>query len=171
MGCRRRIRGPLMALDPAVQKLLVERPYFYATGMERTVYAYTKEEWGIGGSQPTGNYSVHTTTGLFVVTALMTVPALWAPLMLIIALASLNLIVVVFGLLATVLFTGGWLLGIKNLRHEWRASKLRRLKGLPKPRFALTDDHARAWFEANPSGIDITRNNFPDSTRPFPGEA
>ncbi|WP_139204854.1 MULTISPECIES: hypothetical protein [Micrococcaceae] len=158
-------------MDPAVQKLLVERQYFYATGMERTVHAYTKEEWGIGGAQPTGNYSVHTTTGLFVVTALMTIPALGAPLLLIIALASLNLIVVVFGLLGTVLFTGGWLLGIMNLRRELRASRQRRLKGLPKPRFALTDDQARAWFESNPSGIAITRENFPDSTRPFPGEA
>ncbi|SEP56505.1 hypothetical protein SAMN05444745_10121 [Arthrobacter sp. OV608] len=160
-----------MEMDPAVQKLLVERQYFYATGMERTVHAYTKEEWGIGGAQPTGNYSVHTTTGLFVVTALMTIPALGAPLLLIIALASLNLIVVVFGLLGTVLFTGGWLLGIMNLRRELRASRQRRLKGLPKPRFALTDDQARAWFESNPSGIAITRENFPDSTRPFPGEA
>ncbi len=160
-----------MEMDPAVQKLLVERQYFYATGMERTVHAYTKEEWGIGGAQPTGNYSVHTTTGLFVVTALMTIPALGAPILLIIALASLNLIVVVFGLLGTVLFTGGWLLGIMNLRRELRASRQRRLKGLPKPRFALTDDQARAWFESNPSGIAITRENFPDSTRPFPGEA
>lgn len=160
-----------MEMDPAVQKLLVERQYFYATGMERTVHAYTKAEWGIGGAQPTGNYSVHTTTGLFVVTALMTIPALGAPILLIIALASLNLIVVVFGLLGTVLFTGGWLLGIMNLRRELRASRQRRLKGLPKPRFALTDDQARAWFESNPSGIAITRENFPDSTRPFPGEA
>jgi hypothetical protein len=160
-----------MEMDPAVQKLLVERQYFYATGMERTVHAYTKEEWGIGGAQPTGNYSVHTTTGLFVVTALMTIPALGAPILLIIALASLNLIVVVFGLLGTVLFTGGWLLGIMNLRRELRASRQRKLKGLPKPRFALTDDQARAWFESNPSGIAITRENFPDSTRPFPGEA
>jgi hypothetical protein len=138
--------------------------------MERTVHAYTKEDWGIGGAQPSGNYSVHTTTGLFVVTALMTIPALGAPLLLIIALASLNLIVVVFGLLGTVLFTGGWLLGFNNLRRELRASKLRKLKGLPKPRFALTDDQARTWFEANPSDIVITRENFPDSTRPFPGE-
>ncbi len=135
-----------MAMDPDVQRLLVERQYFYATGMERTLHAYTKEEWGIGGAQPSGNYSVHTTTGLFVVTALMTIPALGAPLLLIIALASLNLIVVVFGLLGTALFTGGWLLG------------------------APTDDQARTWFEANPSGIAITRENFPGSTRPFPGE-
>lgn len=160
-----------MAIDPAVQKLLVGRPYFYATGMERTVHAYTKDEWGIGGAQPSGNYSVHTGTGLLIVTVLMTVPAIGAPFMLIIGLGSLNLIFALFGMVGTVLFTGGWLLGIKNLRREWRASKQRKLKGLPKPRFALTDDQARTWFEANPSPIAITRENFPDSTRPFPGEA
>jgi hypothetical protein len=32
--------------------LLVDRPYFYATGMERICHACTKDEWGIGGSQP-----------------------------------------------------------------------------------------------------------------------
>lgn len=98
----------------------------------------------------------------------MTIPALGAPLMLIIALASLNVIVVIFGLLGTVLFTGGWLLGVRSLRRELRASKKRKLKRLPKPCFALTDDQARAWFESNPSHITITRENFPDSTRPFP---
>jgi hypothetical protein len=160
-----------MAIDPAVQKLLVDRPYFYATGMERTVHAYTKDEWGIGGSQPTGNYSVHTATGLLIVTILMTVPAVGAPFMLIIGAISLNVIFALFGLVATVLFTGGWLLGINNLRREWRASRQRKARGLPKPRFALTDDQARTWYEANPSAIAITRENFPDSTRPFPGEA
>ena len=164
-------RVSLMAMDPAVQQLLVDRPYFYATAMGPTVYAYTKDEWGIGGSQPSGNYLVHTATGLVVVTALMTIPAFGAPLMLIIALATLNVVVVVFGLLGTVLFTGGWLLGIRSLRREMRAAKLRRLNGLPKPRFALTDDQARVWFESNPSPIAINRKNFPDSTRPFPGDA
>jgi hypothetical protein len=159
-----------MAIDPDIQKLLVDRPYFYATGMERTVHAYTQDEWGIGGSQPSGNYSVHTATGLLIVTVLMTVPAIGAPLMVIIGVISLNVIFALFGLVGTVLFTGGWLLGINNLRREWRASKLRKLRGLPKPRFALTDDQARLWFETNPSAIAITRENFPDSTRPFPGE-
>jgi hypothetical protein len=159
-----------MAIDPAVQKLLIDRPYFYATGMERTVHAYTKDEWGIGGSQPSGNYSVHTGIGLLIVTVLMTVPAIGAPFMLVIGLISLNVIFTIFALIGTVLFTGGWLLGIANLRREWRASKQRKAKGLPKPRFALTDDQARTWFEANPSAIAITRENFPDSTRPFPGE-
>jgi hypothetical protein len=108
---------------------MMDSPYFYATGMGRAVHAYTKEEWGMGSSQPSGDYSVHTATGLVVVTALMTIPALGAPLMLIVALASLNVIIVIFGLLGTVLFTGGWLLGVRSLRRELRASKKRKLKG------------------------------------------
>ncbi|MET4144999.1 hypothetical protein ABIB45_001908 [Arthrobacter sp. UYCo732] len=60
--------------------------------------------------------------------------------------------------------------GVSNVGRERRASKSRRLRGLPRPRFALTDDMARNWFEANPSAILIPRGNFPDSTRPFPGE-
>lgn len=160
----------LMAAKPPVESILSHRPYYYATGMERTVHAYTQDEWGIGGAQPSGNYSVHTTTGLYIVTVLMTIPAIVAPLVVIIGVASLSILLALFGLVFTVLFTGGWLFGIRNLRREWQASKLRRLKGLPKPRFALTDDKARSWFEANPSGIAITRENFPDSTLPFPGE-
>jgi hypothetical protein len=149
----------------------MHRPYYYATGMRTTVHAYTKDEWGIGGSQPSGNYSAHTTTGLWIVTILMTIPAFFAPLFLIIAVTSLNLIAIGFGLMATALFTGGWLLGIRNLRSELRASRQRKLKGLPKPRFALSDDQARRWFEENPAGIPITQENFPDSTRAFPAGA
>lgn len=52
-----------MALEPAPPITLVGRPYSYATGMDRTVHAYTRQEWGIGGSQPSGNYSVPTATG------------------------------------------------------------------------------------------------------------
>jgi hypothetical protein len=153
------MRGPL------------KRPYYYATGIGTTVHAYTKDEWVIGGSQPSGNYAAHTTAGLWIVTTLMTIPAFFAPLFLIIAVTSLNLIMVVFGLLATALFTGGWLVGIRNVHLELRASKQRKLKGLPKPRFALSDDQARRWFEENPAGIPVTRENFPDSTRAFPAGA
>lgn len=159
-----------MKADPTQPLTFAERPYFYATGMERTVHAYSRDEWGIGGAQPSGNYTVHTTTGTYVVAILMTIPAIVAPLLLIAAVLSLNLILGLLALVCTALFTGGWLLGIRNLRREWRASKLRRLKGQPKPRFALSDDTARSWFEDNPSGIEIIRENFPDSTRPFPGE-
>jgi hypothetical protein len=160
-----------MATEPTIRTAVVKRPYYYATSMENTVFAYTAAVWGIGGSQPSGNYSVHTTTGLYVVTILMTVPAIFSPVLLVIAVASLNIIVGLLALVCTVLFTGGWLLGISNIRRERQASRQRKLKGLPKPRFALTDDQARDWFESRPSGIPITRENFPDSKHPFPGES
>lgn len=136
--------------------------------MDSTIHAYTREEWGIGGSQPFGNYSVHTVAGLAIVTALMTIPALLAPVMLVVAVVRLNLGVALLFLACTALFTGGWLLGLLALRNESTAGKLRRLKGLPKPRFAVTDDQARGWFEEHPAGIPVTRENFPDSTHPFP---
>lgn len=138
--------------------------------MDSTVHAYSREEWGIGGSQPYGNYSVHTVTGLVTVTALMTIPAVLAPVMLVIAVARLNFGIALLFLAGTALFTGGWLLGLRALRRESTAGKLRPLKGLPKPRFAVTDDQARRWFEEHPAGIPLTRENFPDSSYPFPGE-
>ena len=90
--------------------------------------------------------------------------------MLIIAVARLNLGVALLFLACTALFTGGWLLGLRALRKEAGAGKRRRLRGLPKPRFAVTDDQARNWFEHKPAGIPLTRENFPDSGQPFPGE-
>jgi hypothetical protein len=138
--------------------------------MDDTVHAYTREEWGIGGSQPFGNYSVHTLPGTVAALALMIVPAIVSPVMFLIALIRLNLGVALLSLFCTVLFTGGWLLTLAIARKELTASKLRDLKGLPKPRFSVTDDQARFWFEKNPGLVSITPENFPDSTLPFPTE-
>lgn len=157
-----------MTAESSQRRSAIFRPWYYGTGLDSTIHAYTREEWGVGGSQPFGNYSVHTVTGLVTVTALMTIPALLAPVMLVIAVVGLNLGVALLFLACTALFTGGWLLGLLTLRKEFTAGKLRRLKGLPKPRFAVTDDQARRWFEENPAGIPVTRENFPDSTHPFP---
>lgn len=159
-----------MTVESSRRRSALTRPWYFGTGMDSTIHAYTREEWGIGGSQPYGNYSVHTVTGLVTVTALMTIPALLAPVMLVVAVVRLELGIALLFLACTALFTGGWLLGLRALRKESRAGKLRRLKGLPKPRFAVTDDQARRWFEENLADIPITRENFPDSTRPFPGE-
>ena len=144
------------------------RPWYFGHGMDGTIHAYTREEWGIGGAQPSGNYSVHSVTGLVAVTVLMTIPALLAPVMLVIAVLGMNPGIALLFLCCTALFTGGWLLGLLALRNEFTASRLRRLKGLPNPRFAVTDDQARGWFEENPAGIPVTHENFPDSTYPFP---
>ncbi|MDQ0690931.1 hypothetical protein [Arthrobacter sp. W4I7] len=34
----------------------------------------------------------------------------------------------------------------------------------------MTDDQARLCFEEHPGIVEITRENFPNSTRPFRGE-
>lgn len=149
---------------------LLHRRYYYGTGLDDTIHAYSREEWGIGGSQPGGNYSTHTISGLVLVTALMTLPAVFSPAILFLAMIQLNPTIALIALICTGLFTGGWLLGLHSLRNEMIARKLRNRKGLPKPRFAVTDDQARFWFEKNPGKISITPENFPDSTLPFPTE-
>ena len=157
-----------MTVHPPSRRSAVSRPWYFATATDSTIHAYTREEWGIGGSQPNGNYSAHTVTGLVTATALMTIPAVLAPLMLVIAAFRLDLGIALLSLACTALFTGGWFLGLRALRNESAAGRLRRLKGLPKPRFAVTDDQARQWFEKIPAGIPLTRENFPDSSHPFP---
>ncbi|KIS28807.1 hypothetical protein TV39_02915 [Arthrobacter sp. SPG23] len=162
--------------------------YWYGHGIEgwnnkSIIHAYTPEEWGLGGNNPSGgNYRARTFTGLSVVTVLMTIPAILAPLGVVFGLIALlisfpdpgdigmGLITIVGSLLCTALFTGGWVLSIKALREEWQARKLRKAKGLPKPLYAVTDDQARRWFEEHPGTLEITRENFPNSTSPFPGE-
>jgi hypothetical protein len=120
--------------------------------------------------------------GQSLVALIMTVPAVLAPfgipfgiLIIIMSFPDLGdmgagLVVTLFFAFLTFICTGGWLLSTKVLRAEWRARKLRKLKGIPKPMYAVTDDKARRWFEKNPGILQITRENFPHSTYPFPGE-
>lgn len=147
------------------------RPYFYGFGKGDTIHAYTPEEWGLGGSRAaTASNSTHSLAILVLVGAVTTVPALLAPIWLVIGLIRLNLGVVLLCLVCTVLFTGGWFFVLKAIRRELRARKLRRERGLPKPWYAVTDDQARRWFEEHPGTVMITRENFPASAHLFPGE-
>lgn len=160
--------------------------YRYATGgwsRENIIYAYTQEEWGLGGhsAREPGN-TANSLIGQGLVATLMTIPAILAPLSILFAIVvtvtsfpdaadmGKGLIWIVVSLVCTVLFTGGWLLSIRSIRSELRARKLRKPRGLPTPLYAVTDDQARRWFEEHPGTIEITRENFPFSTRPFPGE-
>lgn len=148
----------------------VDRAYFYAQDEERRIFAYTQAEWGLGGAQPFGNYTARNVVTMSLVVAGLTIPAVAAPLFLILGIIGLNIGAVLFSLVCTLLFTGGWLLSVQSLRGELRARRLRRERGLPKPYVIVTDDQARAWFTAYPSSIAVTRDNFPESTYPFPGE-
>jgi hypothetical protein len=160
--------------------------YRYASGgwsKETIIYAYTEEEWGLGGhsgSEP-GNMA-NSFIGQGIVAVIMTVPAILAPFSILFGIVAtiisfpdladmgMGLVWIVGSVICTVLFTGGWLLSVGSLRAELRARKLRKPKGLPKPLYRVTDDQARRWFEEHPGTVEITRENFPLSTRPFPGE-
>lgn len=160
--------------------------YFYATGgrgRETVIYAYTHEEWGLGGSLPSGgNYQARTFTALAIVALIATVPAILAPLFILVSIYGIitsfpdlgdmgkGLIWFVVSIVCTALFTGGWLLTLHALRGELKTRKRRKDRGLPKPRYGVTDDQARRWFEDHPGTLEITRENFPFSTCPFPGE-
>ena len=145
-----------------------ERPYWYATGKDSAIWAYTREEWGLGGSYPSGgNYQARTVTGMMIATVLMTVPAIACPVLLLISIIALHPGMILTSLFFTLLSTTGWFLGIQSLKEEFAAKKLRAAKGLPKPRNGVTDDQARTWFERNGGGPAATKDNFPDSTRPF----
>jgi hypothetical protein len=147
------------------------RPYFYGFGQGDTIHAYTPEEWGLGGSAASSaSNSTHSVVILTLVEAVITVPALLAPIWLVIGVIRLNIGVVLLCLFCTILFTGGWFFILKSIRQELRARKLRRARGLPKPWYAVTDDQARTWFEERPGTLEITRTNFPNSGHPFPGE-
>lgn len=160
--------------------------YRYASGgwsKETVIYAYTEEEWGLGGhsARESGNMA-NSFIGQSLVAVFMTIPAILAPISILFGIVAtiisfpdlgrmgMGLIWFVGSIVCTVLFTGGWLLSVGSLRAELRARKLRKPKGLPKPTYAVTDDQARRWFENHPGILAITRENFPYSTRPFPGE-
>lgn len=162
------------------------RKYWYGYGgwsKEVVIHAYTHEEWGLGGHSATESANTaNSFVGQSIVALLMTVPAILAPLGILFGILALimsfpdpgdmgmGLIIMLGSAVCTVLFTGGWFASVTALRAELRARKLRKPKGLPKPAYAVTDDKARRWFEEHPGTLEITRENFPDSTRPFPGE-
>lgn len=147
-----------------------DRKYFFAQDTDRRIFAYTEAEWGAGGAQPFGNYTARSIASMSLLVAVLTVPALLGPVLLVISVAGLHLGAMLFSLVFTVLCTGGWLLTIRSLRGELRARRLRRERGLPRPSVVVTDDQAREWFTARPGSVAVTRDNFPESTYPFPGE-
>ena len=148
----------------------IDRAYYFAQDAERRIFAYTRAEWGLGGAQPFGNYTARNVVTMGLVVAGLTIPALAAPLFLIMGIIGLNIGAILLSLVCTLLFTGGWLLSVQSLRGELLARRLRRERGLPKPYVIVTDDQARHWFTAYPGNVAVTRDNFPESTYPFPGE-
>ena len=102
-------------------------------------------------------------------TALMTIPALLAPVMLVVAVVRLELGIALLFLACTALFTGGWLLG---LRAQKRVQG-RQTAAPEGPAQAALRCYRRSGalvVQEHPAEIPVTRENFPDSSRPFPGE-
>lgn len=128
------------------------------------MYAYTQGEWGMGGALPNGGNLTIRSWVVQLLLAIIMVPAgLLSLAMLIIAVISLNWIVMIFGLVCTPLFLAAPFVGFKASRDEFRARKLRKLRGLPKPQTSVTDETARRYFEKHPEcGIAITKENFPE---------
>lgn len=147
------------------------RPYYYGYGKDDVIKAYNPEEWGLGGSSAySSNNPTHSLVVLTLIEVLLTVPAILAPIWMIIGVFYLNIGAFLLCLVCTVLFTGGWFYTLGLIRDEIQARKLRRARGLPKPLYQATDDQARKWFEERPGTLKITRENFPNSRQPFPGE-
>lgn len=148
------------------------RPYYYGFGNDDIINAYTPREWGLGASSAySSNNPTHNVVVLILIEMLFTVPAILAPISMIISVIHLNIGVFLLCLFCTILFTGGWFHTLGSIRDEFRARKLRRARGLPKPSKQVTDDQARKWFEKRPGTLEITRENFPNSRYPFPAEA
>lgn len=147
------------------RQVFPERPYYYAWGGDKRMYAYTLPEWGMGGSLPSGgNTTVRSWVFQLILSIIMIPAALMSLVMLIAAIISLNWILMIFGLVCTPLFAAAPYVGFTAAMHERKARKLRKLRGLPKPSTSVSDETAKRYFAKHPEyGIEITKENFPDA--------
>ncbi|MDR6414099.1 hypothetical protein [Pseudarthrobacter sulfonivorans] len=146
-------------------RMMVNRPFYYGYPMRgKTVYSYTREEWGIGASSGGGDHNlIRSFYFSLALTVLLTPVALGCLLFGVLALFEMPvmaLVMVLFG----ALFGFGVLQCCFNVKEEWRGRKARKLKGLPKPWWKAADDHAYEWFLKHPSPhIPVTLEYFPES--------
>lgn len=147
---------------------VINRPFYYGySAVGKTVYAYTKEEWGIGASSGGGDHNLIRSLYFSLFMAVVMAPvSLFCLLFGILALFSpvpiMALVMVFFGLLFGFAFLQCWF----NVREEWRGRKARKRSGLPKPWWEAADDHAYEWFLENPDPrIRMTLDFFPYSVK------
>jgi hypothetical protein len=145
-------------------KRILNRPYYYAYSRSgKTIYAYTKEEWGIGASSGSADYNlIRSFYFSLAITLLVFLPATLGCVVLMIAgLFGMPLMTLIFLFFGAV-FGLGLVQGYFNITEEWRGRKLRKLRGLPKPWWIADDDRAFQWFLRNPTPhIDMTEEYFP----------
>lgn len=148
---------------------LSARRYYYGKSGDG-IRAYTPNEWGMGGAARVGSYSTGSPI-LLILGCVFLLPVTVGCLVFAVAGAIAgNLIVAGVALFFAVLFGWGLVVTTSVLRDEFKARKVRAKRGLKKAWYDVSDDTARRWFEDHPGTIEITRENFPNSTYPFPGE-
>jgi hypothetical protein len=139
------------------------RPFYYGYGNDKTIHAYTREEWGIGGALPSGNYSTRSLVGIIATTCFM-VPATLFSIFLVCVTAARMSWFAFIALFFTLLFGSAVFTGVRTIVKENKARSLRKAGGVPKPRFSVTDQQAMDWFKKNPSQkVALTMENFPDA--------
>lgn len=147
---------------------VINRPYYFGYAMTgKTVYAYTKEEWGIGASSGGGDHNLIRSFyfSLFM-TVLMFLPGslfcILFGLLVLFKMPLMTLVMLFFG----ALFGLGVVQGYFNITEEWRGRKARKLTGLPKPWWEAADDRAYKWFLTHPDPrIQMTLDYFPYSVK------
>ena len=100
----------------------------------KSIYAYTKEEWGIGASSGGGDHNLIRSFNFSLLMMMLTAPASLACLAFgVLALFRpvpiMALVMVFFGVLFGLAVIQCWV----NVHGEWLGRKARKLNGLPKP--------------------------------------
>ncbi|MBT2549735.1 hypothetical protein [Arthrobacter sp. ISL-65] len=154
-------------IDEHLQRVL-NRPFYYGySAAGKTVYAYTKEEWGIGASSGGGDHNlIRSFYFSLLLTVLVALPAsliaLAFGILLLFKMPVMALVMLFFGLV----FGLGVVQGYFNITEEWRGRKARKRRDLPKPWWEASDDHAYEWFLKHPDPrIQMTLDCFPYSVK------
>jgi len=156
--------GAVAQSNPDEINRILNRPYYYAYSRSgKTIYAYTREEWGIGASSGSADYNlIRSFYFSLAITLLVFLPAtLGCVFLMIVGVFKMPLMTVIF-LFFGLVFGLGLVQGYFNIAEEWRGRKLRKLKGLPKPWWTADDERAYQWFLRNPTPhIEMTEEYFP----------
>ncbi|WP_458781372.1 hypothetical protein [Arthrobacter sp. D3-16] len=167
--------GEKKKIDEHYQRA-INRPYYFGyakTG--KTIYAYTKEEWGIGASSGGGDHNlIRSFYFSILLTVLIALPAslialAFGVILLVNLFFNLSIMGLVMGLVTVffgLLFGLAVVQGYFNVTEEWRGRKARKRSGLPKPWWTADDDRAYEWFLRHPDPlIQMTLDSIPYSVK------
>jgi hypothetical protein len=146
----------------------LNRPFYYGySASGSTIYAYTKEEWGIGAGSGGGDNNLIRSLYFSIFQLIISVPvALVALAFGIVLLFSPLPVMALFMLLFAAVFGLSVVQSVFNIRQEWQGRKARKPNGLPKPWLTAGDDEAYVWFLRHPDPrILMTLDYFPHSVK------